>query len=82
MASQLAFAVRQPGDTVHGVLGSRITAAERTPSPKAAMMMEGEPGMVTLPYAFPRAGQYRIWVQVKVRGRVLTGVFDTQVSPS
>ncbi|HET9709334.1 MAG TPA: hypothetical protein VFP39_13640, partial [Gemmatimonadales bacterium] len=82
MASQLAYTMRQAGDTVRGVLATRIAAAEQTASPKASMVIEGEPGTVTLPYAFPRPGRYRIWVQVKVRGRILTGVFDSQVGPS
>jgi len=81
-ASQLAFALRQPGDTVRGRLGSRITAAEQSSSAMASMVIEGEPGIVTLPYAFPQPGRYRLWIQVKVKGRLLTGAFDAVVEPS
>jgi hypothetical protein len=34
---------------------------------------------VAFPYGFPRAGAYRVFVQVKLRGRVETGVFDVTV---
>lgn len=37
---------------------------------------------VAFPYEFPSAGSYRIWVQVKCEGRVLTGVFDAEVAES
>ena len=32
------------------------------------------------PYAFPEAGTYTVWIQVKRRGRVLTGSFPVHVS--
>jgi len=77
-ASQEAFEVRAPGDSVTGTLARRITALE------AARHMGHETArdtsnVVSFPYAFPRAGAYRIWVQVKRKGRILTGVFDCQV---
>lgn len=37
------------------------------------------PGTVGFPYEFPRSGHYRVWVQVKLRGQVQTGVFDVEV---
>jgi hypothetical protein len=38
-----------------------------------------DPSRVSFPYAFPKPGAYRMWVQVKVKGRILTGVYDLDV---
>jgi hypothetical protein len=44
------------------------------------MMMQGElPAEVTFPYGFPRPGFYRVFVQMKRAGQVVTGVFDARV---
>ena len=40
----------------------------------------GVAGEISFPYAFPKPGPYRIWVQTKSEGRILTGVFDATVA--
>jgi hypothetical protein len=50
------------------------------PSTHTGHMMPAQ-GDLSIPYAFPKAGRYRIWVQMKHAGRVMTGAFDANVRP-
>ncbi|MFZ0886624.1 MAG: hypothetical protein WAN14_24695, partial [Candidatus Acidiferrales bacterium] len=43
------------------------------------MRMEPAAAEVSFPYGFPKAGEYRIFVQMKRGGQVETGVFDADV---
>jgi hypothetical protein len=79
MASQMAFMMRQPGDSIAGRLGQRINASESMHSVAAAVP---ENGVISFPYAFPKPGKYHIWVQVKHAGRILTGAFAVEVNPA
>jgi hypothetical protein len=76
-ASQLAVTMRQASDTIVGMLGQRLT--------QMGSLMASHAGhgsarnVLSFPYAFPAAGNYAIWVQVKESGRVLTGAFAVEV---
>lgn len=72
MASELAFALRDRGDT---------TADGRLRLADAPMAMPSEQALseIAFPYAFPSAGAYRVWMQVRVRGTVRTAAWDVDV---
>lgn len=68
-------------DLANGTPAAGAVAAEGSmPSGMAMAMPTGalEPE-VTFPYGFPKAGEYRIFVQIKRGGQVETGVFDAHV---
>jgi hypothetical protein len=79
LAAQETFELRQPGDTVLGALAKRLTERDRH-SNEARHTVASPAGALSFPYAFPQPGKYRLWVQVKRRGRILTGVFDIPVA--
>ena len=80
MASQMALTMRTPADSIPGSLGRRMSEnawhERHIPAPA------GDGGAFSIPYAFPRSGRYRIWVQVRHRGAVRTAAFDATVAPA
>ena len=82
MAAQELFTRRErSASTVASVAAqsnSIVSAAMSVPASSS-----GQPAhKVAFPYAFPRPGDYRLWVQVRTSNRVLTGVFDVPVKPA
>jgi hypothetical protein len=70
-AAQDVFAARDRGDTTES--GRLRIAAHAMAFPKTSSTIE-------FPYAFPRSGSYRLFVQVKRNGRVLTGAYAITVA--
>lgn len=75
-AAQEAFRARDRGDTSRtGRLQMNDHSAH---SPDAAIPLA--PSVIEFPYAFPKGGSYRIFVQVKRKGQILTGAYAITVA--
>jgi hypothetical protein len=74
MASSLAFALRDRGDTLSN--GRLRMGADEMCMASAQPLRE-----ISFPYAFPSSGRYRVWVQLRVRDSVRTAGFEVAVKP-
>jgi hypothetical protein len=79
MASQEIFQAKEAGGTAAGSTAS-TDSADHSGHLIHAMHAEATT-RVAFPFEFPRPGRYRLWVQVKAAGKVLTGIFDATVAP-
>jgi hypothetical protein len=80
MAAKQLFDLRAEGKALLKVADYTKDPLCRLPlNPQANAASASE---FSFPYAFPRAGKYRLWVQTKIRGEVMTGVFDVNVQPA
>ena len=78
MASQMAFALRNRGDTTPA---GRLRLDD-APAMDGMMTRPDTVRTLSFPYAFPSAGRYRVYVQVRVKGDVHTTAFDVKVLPT
>ncbi len=74
------FTHLHPVGTV-SMAAAELLAARGGTAPPMSATVPSEASEVSFPYAFPRPGAYRVWVQVRAgpAGGVLTGVFDVEV---
>jgi hypothetical protein len=68
-----------PMGTVSPASQEVFAGQQGTVAPTMTNMKMPVNGRITFPYAFPRAGHYRIWVQVRRKGRIETAAFDAEV---
>jgi hypothetical protein len=82
MVAQQLFELRADGKAPLKVASAKNDPICKLPEFDPTMKGMAPHDSISFPYAFPKAGSYRLWVQVKVQGDILTGVFDIDVAPA
>ena len=84
MAAQMFFDAKMAKETGlsgsdggmdHSMMMNHSKMSHTMPHPLAG----DESSTISLPYEFPTPGDYRVWVQIKTDGQIMTAIFDTTV---
>jgi len=78
MAAQMYFDAKLSGESGTKLANTTMTMGQAGMT-NCSVSSLAAPGFISLPYEFPTPGDYRIWVQVKISGKIQTAVFDTNV---
>lgn len=73
------FAHLHPAGSISMAAWRRFTRGSAAPPDPHAAHASRADSDVSIPYAFPKSGRYRLWVQIKHEGRVMTAAFDADV---
>jgi hypothetical protein len=75
-AAEEALRAWTPEDSARGAIRAKMEREQGAMRGMAGVM----PGELSFPYAFPRAGHYRVWVQFRREGKIRTAAFDVMVA--
>jgi len=73
------FTHLHPAGSISMAAAEMLAKRDGTVSPMP-LSAGARPNEVEFPYAFPQPGEYRMWIQVRAKTGVLTGVFDVVVA--
>jgi hypothetical protein len=80
MAAQMFFDAKMAKESGAANMDNSMMMPDGSMMMRSAMpSVGGGSPVISLPYEFPTPGDYRVWVQIRADGRIMTAIFDATV---